>query len=339
MPAPKRLPSGQWRARGYYRDPVTGKESRPSFTAASKTEAARMVSEWEAEKQRAALQSEMTVAECIQRYVTVKESTLSPATIRGYRRMQKNNYARIGSVKIKRLTDEDLQAFISDMCKDHAPKSVYNAYGLLISSVSMFSDRKYHVTHPQKKEPERNIPNNAQVFELMALASPSMKIAIALAAVGTCREGETCALKFKDLNRDERTIHIHADMILNNDNEWIIKNAPKTSAGDRYVELPENVINLLGDGDPEDFIYGRRPNTLRRNFNRLRDKVGLKCRYHDLRHYAASIMHAIGVPDQYIMERVGWKSDKVLKSVYRHTLSEQNKIYQDKLNHYFSQFL
>jgi integrase len=298
-----------------------------------------MVSEWEAEKQRAALPSEMTVAECIERYVSVKESTLSPATIRGYRRMQKNNYARIGSVKIKRLTDEDLQAFISDMCKDHAPKSVYNAYGLLISSVSMFSDRKYHITLPQKKEPERNIPTDDQVSELMSMASPSMKIAIALAAVGTCREGETCALKFKDLNREECTIHVHADMVLNNDNEWIIKDAPKTSAGDRYIQLPQKMIDLFGDGDPEDFIYGRRPNTLRRNFGRLRDKAGLKCRYHDLRAYAASIMHAIGVPDQYIMERSGWKSDKVLKSVYRHTLSDQNKKYQEKANRHFKKLL
>lgn len=38
-------------------------------------------------------------------------------------------------------------------------------------------------------------------------------------------------------------------------------------------------------------------------------------RFHDLRYYSASIMHAIGVPDVYIMERGGWSSDKTLKKI------------------------
>lgn len=336
MATAKKLPSGMWNARAYYKDPITGKISRPSFTAPSKSEAIHMATEWETKKTRAAAPRELTVSECIERYITVKESTLSPTTVRGYRRMQRNNYSKIGLISLNRLTDEDMQGYVSDMCLDHSPKTVWNAYGLLISSVSMFSDRKYHVTLPQKREPERNIPTDDQVMALMSLASPSMKIAIALAAVGTCREGESCALKYKDLNRDARTIHVHSDMILTDDNRWILKDIPKTSTSDRYVPLPQNIIDLFGDGDPEDFIYGRRPNTLRRNFDRLRDRVGLKCRYHDLRHYAASIMHALGVPDQYIMERGGWKSDAVLKSVYRNTLSDQSLKFQGMANDHFA---
>lgn len=337
MPTTKKLPSGMWNARAYYKDPITGKISRPSFTAPSKSEAIHLATEWETS--RSSAPREMTVAECIERYITVKEATLSPSTIRGYRRMQRNSYAKIGLTSIRNLTDEDMQAYISDMCVNHSPKTVWNAYGLLSSAVSMFSDRRFHVTLPQKRSPERHIPTDDQVSKLMELASPSMKIVIALAAIGTCREGESCALKFKDLDRDAGTIHVHSDMILTNDNKWIIKNAPKSSAGDRYIPLPQKVIDLFGDGDPEEFIYGRRPNTLRRNFDRLRDRVGLKCRYHDLRHYAASIMHALGVPDQYIMERGGWASDTVLKSVYRNALSDQSRKFQGIANAHFDGLL
>lgn len=58
-------------------------------------------------------------------------------------------------------------------------------------------------------------------------------------------------------------------------------------------------------------------------------------RFHDLRHYSASIMHAIGVPDVYIMERGGWSSDKTLKKIYRNSLSDYQEKYTTKTNAYF----
>lgn len=42
-----------------------------------------------------------------------------------------------------------------------------------------------------------------------------------------------------------------------------------------------------------------------------------------LAHYCASIQHALGIPDAYIMQRGGWGSDTVFKNVYRHALSDQ----------------
>lgn len=46
------------------------------------------------------------------------------------------------------------------------------------------------------------------------------------------------------------------------------------------------------------------PDQITHRFLRAIKSSGLPpFRFHDLRHYAASIMHAIGVPDQYIMQR------------------------------------
>lgn len=43
------------------------------------------------------------------------------------------------------------------------------------------------------------------------------------------------------------------------------------------------------------------------------------------RNYSASIQHAIGIPDSYIMQRGEWGNDGVLKSVYRHTMEQKQK--------------
>lgn len=67
----------------------------------------------------------------------------------------------------------------------------------------------------------------------------------------------------------------------------------------------------------------------------LADKLGYKCRFHDLRHYYASALHAIGIRDQYIMKFGGWKSDSILKSVYRGTLDDFETEAVEKANAYF----
>lgn len=50
---------------------------------------------------------------------------------------------------------------------------------------------------------------------------------------------------------------------------------------------------------------------------------------HKLRHYYASVSHSLGVPDVYIMQAGGWKSDNVLKTVYRHALNDKKREMQE----------
>ena len=53
----------------------------------------------------------------------------------------------------------------------------------------------------------------------------------------------------------------------------------------------------------------------------------------------ASIMLALGIPDKYAMERGGWSSPAVLKSVYQHTFSAERKAADDKIDDYFNGIL
>ena len=78
------------------------------------------------------------------------------------------------------------------------------------------------------------------------------------------------------------------------------------------------------------------PGGVTKKFGQFLEKAGIPhFRFHDLRHYSASIMHAIGVPDQYIMKRGGWKSDNVLKKVYRNTIDAEDRKFIDKVNSHF----
>lgn len=61
--------------------------------------------------------------------------------------------------------------------------------------------------------------------------------------------------------------------------------------------------------------------------------------FHDLRHMNASIMLALGIPDKYAMERGGWSSDHIMKSVYQHTFTAEREAADEKIDRYFESLL
>ena len=98
--------------------------------------------------------------------------------------------------------------------------------------------------------------------------------------------------------------------------------------------MPRDVIDLL---PVEGRICNYTPGTLTNQFILIGKKLfgEQRFRLHDLRHYQASILHALGIPDQYIMARGGWTTDHTLKSVYRHTMTKERQKFEDKICGYF----
>lgn len=332
MATPKKLPSGNWRIQVYSHS-IDGKKKKVSFTAPTKAEANRLAAEFMANKANEKTPQNITVEYALEKYIKDKSNVLSPTTYREYKRALKV-FEPIAKVRIGSLSSSTIQSFVNELSKDKSPKTVRNYYSQLLSSIQMFSDRKFHVTLPQKKNIERHIPTDADVNTMLEMANTSLKLAILLSSIGTLRRGEICALKYGDIMQDFNAIYVHSDMVLG-ENGWEYKEIPKTSSSTRRVVLPKYIIELLGEGENDEFIIKVKPSTITSDFINLRNRLGLECRFHDLRHYAASIMHALNIPDVYIMEKGGWSSDSVLKSVYRNSLSDKASHFTSIANEYF----
>ena len=160
-----------------------------------------------------------------------------------------------------------------------------------------------------------------------------MELPILLAAFGPMRRGEICALNSSNINGN--TVHVSENMVITAEHKWVIK-APKSYAGDRYIEYPDFVAEKWEGRSGR--IVGLTPDHISNKFTRILKQAGIThFRFHDLRHYSASVQHALGIPDAYIMQRGGWSSDGVLKDVYRHTMQDRQARMTDIANKHFSE--
>ena len=116
----------------------------------------------------------------------------------------------------------------------------------------------------------------------------------------------------------------------------ISEKPPKSVTSDRFIEYPDFVAELWKNKTGR--IVDFEPDILTKRFIDLLNRSDLPhFRFHDLRHYCASMQHALGIPDAYIMARGGWSNDNVLKNVYRHAMSDRQEQMNKIANDHFSQ--
>lgn len=333
----ERTPSGKWRCRPVDHYEVVGgkrKAVKASITRKTKKEALEAAYAFLADKERRR-GGGLTVAECIEGYINAKAAVLSPSTLRSYRCLQRNAYAAIADLTTQELVQERLQSWVSQYSAEHSPKAVRNAYGLLTASLRQYSPVTVSATLPQKKPPELYTPTDADIKKLLrVVVGTDLEKAILLAAVGTLRRGEVCGLMYEDI--EGNVLHVRRSMVEAGGGETVLK-APKTPQSIRAIVLPPAVLKcVLRDSATSGRVVRMSPTALSNAFAKAVKKAGLPpFRFHDLRAYSASVRHALGIPDQYIMQDGGWKSDAVLKAIYRRTLADKSDHFTAVANEHF----
>lgn len=339
MAKAKKLPSGSWRVLVYdYIDP-NGKRRYKSFTAETKKEAEYLAAEYTLKKKNKNKPENMTVGEAIDKYIISKENILSPATIRSYKQIRRNALKSIINTKLTNLNQNIIQIAINQDAVHYSPKSIANIHGLLSSALNMFyPDFKLNTTLPQKIQPDINIPENETIKKIMEyVRSTDMEIPILLAACGGLRRSEIAALTYDDFDFNKNTVTINKAVVQNDDGNWCLKNT-KTTSSKRTVELPTEVIKKIADRkNNNQILIPIKPNVISSRFKKILHDLNIPhFRFHDLRHYNASVMLALGIPDKYAMARMGHSTPNMLKKVYQHLMTEKEKEVNENINNFFN---
>ena len=172
-----------------------------------------------------------------------------------------------------------------------------------------------------------------------ASTNTPLELPILLAAFMGLRRSEIIALKWDNIDFQNKKMTIDEATVLNIDNEPTTKN-PKSVSGQRTIDIPASVLDALNRHRTDDNIQVV-PLTgaaIYKRFKRLQKQLGMNdFRFHDLRHYNASVMLALGIPDKYAMERIGHASNAILRNVYQHTMKKKQSEFSSQLDDFFNQ--
>jgi integrase len=329
----KKLPSGNWRVNLFLGRDENGKQLFKSFTAPTRKEAEYKAAEFSLTHKEKAKPQAMTVGEAIDRYIDSKTAVLSPSTIVGYKELRKNKLQGLMKIKLEQLTQEAVQKAINKDAQHLSPKSVANAHGLLASALKEYApDFNLTTRLPAKIKPDISIPEHDELKGLLDRAKARDKeiyCAVILAAYLGLRRSEICALQASDVDGNEITIN--KAVVVGADNEWNTK-APKSYAGKRTLQAPKAVLEAIAALEvKQGNLFQCTPAAITARYNHLKPP----CRFHDLRHYYASVMLALGIPDKYAMERMGHATPNMLKAVYQHTMKDKREEVADTINAFF----
>lgn len=339
MAKAKKLPSGSWRVQVSHTD-SDGVKHRESFTEDTAALAEAKAAMWKAGMLvRDRDRTHLSFTEAAKEYIDAcRVAGLEPTTLRGYVSMQKNAYKQLSRVPIEKLVLRDVQRWINARAQEVAPKTVRNNQNFLsavlkANGVSLdFSALKL----PKSDRSEMEIPSDAQVTALLNLVydQDDLFIAVALAALMGLRRSEICALRWSDIEVHDGVPFLTIDkaLVMAEDGAYVEKGT-KTAAGTRTLVIPDTLYaELKRRRSLRPTLIAATPNALSNRYALRAQKLGIPTRFHNLRHYHASVMLREGVPEKYIVADMGHSSFDMVKRVYGHVMQEKRSLIDTAMN-------
>jgi len=304
----KQLPSGNWRCRAFNK--YTG--STKSFTAPTKKEAERQAHLYYLSSN---IVTEITVKEATGIYIQNRVNVLSPNTIKDYRITERLHIKDIEKYHISQLTDTILQKWVNNLAVEHSPKSVKNIYCFVMAVIrSQMPSKRFNVSLPKRVHQDLQMPSQDEVSRIINEIGEPMRTIIELAVYCCLRRGEISALEPTDIHNGYLSIR-HSMVKVNG--EWVRK-IPKTYTSNRNVPCPDFLIERL----QENGLPNLNPSEITDRWIKWRDKNGYSFRFHDFRHFSASLMLTV-CPKVDVERMGGWQhGSNVLDTIYTYNIAE-----------------
>lgn len=255
---------------------------------------------------------------------------------------------KLGKVQLARLNRAMVQEWVNGLAASGlSPKSVKIAHGTLRAALSVAMDWDIIPANPaaritlpkaeRREPPYLTLPQARALLE--ALAGDRLEALYITAIMLALRRGEVLALKWEDFDWEAGTVHIRRSLVVLSGKTVVTDG--KTPASWAKLPLPDLAANALRRHRARQVEERLRagaawremgyvfttsigtpisPRNLVRHWHGLLDKAGLPSPlpFHTLRHSAASLMLALGVPMRVVQQVMRHRQVGTTTDLYGH---------------------
>ena len=366
---------GRWEGRytaGY--DSNTGKRIIKNVLAKTQAEVKEKLKAALAENAELDLSGEdYTVASWLRTwYDLYAQPNIRTATANRYQ-LQIENYIipRVGKIKLKNLTGRDLQRLYKDLAEagrtqnvektgKHglAPSTIRSVHLMLHSALDRARKERLILHNPTedciapklvRREMQILKPEDIKAY-LQAAEQRNALPMFYLELVSGLRKGELAALRWDDIDTENKTVSVSKQYVRNPDGSLELTR-PKTETSIREVSIPQEAIDLLiqehtkHPESPYLFPSGAtgemyHPDSIATLHKRILKDAGLPhIRLHDLRHTFASMALQNGVDIKAVSSMLGHYDAGFTLKTYTHTTRAAQEEAAQKMGEFMGQVM
>ncbi len=253
----------------------------------------------------------------------------------------------LGARRVRELTADDVARFLQDKAAAGYAHATLGKFRAVLIQVLRHAERQGLVARnvaalvPTPAGP-RTHGRSLTVEQAHTLLASSqghpLEAAITVALTCGLRPGELLALRWRDVDLDKDLLRVEQAVVRVGGR--IELGPTKTPASRRQLRLPRATVEVLRQHrarqDAQREVLGEHwqesglvfttgfgtlldPANLRRSLRQVTERAGLgRWHPHELRHSAASLLSAAGVPLEEVADVLGHMSTRVTSSTYRH---------------------
>lgn len=342
VPTPRKLPSGTW----FIQLRLNGE----SITVNAKTkkecivQAQLVKAEYRAGK-RAARQKEAerpkspTLREAIDAYIEKRDAVLSPATIRGYRNIQRSRFQNTMGRKLADIKPQEWQAICNRESKLCQPKTLKNAWGFISSVLyEETGEKPQKIKLPQIVKNDRPFLEPEQIRPFIEAVHGTNAEIPALLALSSLRRSEILALTWENIDLKRKVIKVSGAAVPNENHRLEFKETNKNTSSNRVVPIMIDELEtaLKSAYRPAGRVVTCNDDTMFRRINRVCKANGFpSVGVHGLRHSFVSLAYHLGVPEKVVMEIGGWSDYQTMRRIYTHIARSDIAKYTDEFKEFF----
>jgi integrase len=304
-----------------------------------------------------------TIAQFLERWLDTVKSSLAPRTFQHYEMVVRLYLVpEVGRLRLEKLAPQHVQALLNrTSASGLSAQTVRHVRTILRIALNqaikwgLIPRNAAALAVPPKLQ--RHSFRNLSPVEARALLDVAkgdrLEAVFTVALSLGLRMGEILGLRWQDVDLDGATLAIN-QAIYRMAGKGLVAAEPKTHRSRRTLFLPDNVLRGLkphrrrqlvermamgSQWHERGLVFTSRigtplePRNLFRSFKALLRKASLPdVRFHDLRHSAASLLLAQGVPMHAVMELLGHSSISTTADIYSHVMPAMMRDVADKMD-------